>query len=53
MDNEQMKDFAKRVQKGGKGAGVGLGLIAAAAGIGYAAYNAMYTGDFHSNFDWC
>lgn len=31
------------MQKGSKGAGVGLGLLAAAAGIGYAAYQSMYT----------
>jgi len=40
-----VKDFASRVQKGGKGAGLGLGLLAAAGGLGYGLYQSMFTVD--------
>jgi prohibitin 2 len=43
MDKSKLNDLAGRLQKGGKGAGAGLGFLAAAAGIGYGIYNSMYT----------
>ena len=44
MDPQKLKDIAGRLQKGGKGAGLGVGVLAAAGGLAYAAYQSMYTG---------
>jgi len=45
MDPKKMQDLAGRVAKGGKGAGMGVGLLAAAAGVGYGLMQSMYTVD--------
>jgi len=45
MDQQKMKDFTNRLSKGGKGAGKGVGLIAAAAGLVYGATQSFYTVD--------
>ncbi len=47
MDPEKMKDFAGRLQKGGRGAGVGLGFLGAAGAVVYGLYKSMYTGNLH------
>jgi len=44
MDRSKLTDFANRLAKGGKGAGVGLGFLAAAGGLAYGLYQSMYTG---------
>lgn len=43
MDPKNLKDIAGRLQKGGKGAGLGLGLLAAAGGAIYGLAQSMYT----------
>jgi len=43
MDPQKMKDMAGRLQRGGKGAGVGVGLLAAAGGLAYGLYQSVYT----------
>lgn len=45
MDKNKLNDLASRLQKGGRGAGVGAGFLAAAGGIAYALYQSMYTVD--------
>lgn len=45
MDRSKLTDFANRLAKGGKGAGVGLGFLAAAGGLAYGLYQSMYTVD--------
>ncbi len=47
MDKNKINDFASKFQKSGKGAGIGLGFLAAAGGLAYAAYQSMYTGLVH------
>lgn len=44
MDKNKLNDFANRLAKGGKGAGVGLGFLAAAGGLAYTMFQSMYTG---------
>ena len=46
MDPKNLKDMAGRLQKGGKGAGIGLSFLAAAGGVAYGLYQSMYTGEF-------
>merc|ERR1712141_559563 len=43
MDKNKLNDIAGRLQKGGKGAGAGLGFLAAAGALGYGLYKSMYT----------
>jgi len=43
MDPQNLKDMAGRLQKGGKGAGLGLGLLAAAGGLAYGIHQSLYT----------
>jgi len=43
MDPKKLNDLAGRLQKGGKGAGVGIGLLAAAGGIAYGISQSFYT----------
>lgn len=43
MDPNKLNDFANRLMKGGKGAGLGLGFLAAAGGVAYGLYQSMYT----------
>lgn len=43
MDPNKLNDLANRVIKGGKGAGVGLGFLAAAGGVAYGLFQSMYT----------
>ena len=45
MDKNKLSDLAGRLQKGGKGAGVGAGLIAAAGAAMYGIYQSFYTGN--------
>jgi prohibitin 2 len=45
MDKNKLTDLANRLAKGGKGAGVGLGFLAAAGGLAYGFYQSMYTVD--------
>ena len=44
MDKNKLSDLAGRLQKGGKGAGIGAGLIAAAGAAVYGLYQSFYTG---------
>lgn len=44
MDKNKLSDLAGRLQKGGKGAGIGAGLIAAAGAAVYGIYQSFYTG---------
>ena len=44
MDPAKARDFLGRLGKGGKGAGSGLGVLGAAAALGYGIYKSMYTG---------
>lgn len=44
MDKNKLSDLAGRLQKGGKGAGIGAGLIAAAGAAMYGIYQSFYTG---------
>ena len=44
MDPQKLKDVAGRLQKGGRGAGIGVGFLAAAGGLAYGLYQSMYTG---------
>ena len=48
MDPAKMKDFAGRLQKGGKGAGPGIGLLGAAGALAFGLYKSMYTGTSHA-----
>jgi len=43
MDKNKLNDLAGRLQRGGKGAGIGGTLIAAAGGLAYGLYQSMYT----------
>merc|ERR1712165_689399 len=43
MDPQNLKDMAGRLQRGGRGAGIGGALLAAAGGIAYGLYNSFYT----------
>jgi prohibitin 2 len=43
MDKSKLNDLAGRLQKGGKGAGIGLGFLAAAGAVGYGIYQSLYT----------
>jgi len=43
MDPKNLKDMAGRLQRGGKGAGIGVGLLGAAAGLAYGMYQSLYT----------
>jgi prohibitin 2 len=43
MDPNKLSDLANRLAKGGRGAGVGLGFLAAAGGLVYGLYQSMYT----------
>jgi prohibitin 2 len=45
MDKSKLADLANRLAKGGKGAGVGLGFLAAAGGLAYGLFQSMYTVD--------
>jgi prohibitin 2 len=45
MDKNKLSDLAGRLQKGGKGAGIGAGLIAAAGAAVYGLYQSFYTVD--------
>ena len=49
MDPKNLKDMAGRLQRGGKGAGIGVGLLGAAAGLAYGMYQSLYTGKFMDN----
>jgi hypothetical protein len=53
MDPNKLNDLANRMIKGGKGAGIGLGFLAAAGGVAYGLYQSMYTGmtSFHLTMD--
>ena len=44
MDPAKARDFLGRLGKGGKGTGSGLGVLGAAAALGYGIYKSMYTG---------
>ena len=53
MDPQNLKDMAGRLQRGGRGAGIGGAMLAAAGGIAYGLYNSFYTGKkFYENFTW-
>lgn len=43
MDPNKVQDFLGRLQRGGKGAGIGAGVLAAVGGIAYGLYQSMYT----------
>lgn len=43
MDPKKINDFMGRVARGGRGAGIGAGFIAAAAGAAYGIYQSLYT----------
>jgi prohibitin 2 len=45
MDPKKLSDLVGRLQRGGKGAGIGLGFLAAAGGVVYGLYQSMYTGE--------
>lgn len=45
MDPKNFQDLAGKIQKGGKGAGLGLGLLAAVGGLAYGASQSFYTVD--------
>lgn len=45
MDKNALNDLAGRIQKGGRGAGIGAGFLAAAGSIAYGLYQSMYTVD--------
>jgi len=45
MDPKKINDFMGRVSRGGRGAGIGVGFIAAAAGAAYGIYQSLYTVD--------
>lgn len=47
---QKATEFVGRVGKLPKGAGPGIGLLAAAGGLAYAAYHSVYTGMLHSYF---
>jgi len=43
MDPQNLKDMAGRLQKGSKGAGIGVGLLGAAVAGAYGVYQSLYT----------
>jgi len=45
MDPKNAKDFAERLKKTGRGAGLGGGALALVAAVGYAASKSFYTGN--------
>ena len=45
MDLNKLNDLANRIMKGGRGAGAGVGLLAAIGGAAYGVYQSMYTGE--------
>ncbi|ELU15649.1 hypothetical protein CAPTEDRAFT_167479 [Capitella teleta] len=45
MDPKKLSEMMGRIQKGGKGAGLGLGFLAAAGSVAYGLYQSMYTVD--------
>ncbi|XP_052284866.1 prohibitin-2-like [Dreissena polymorpha] len=45
MDPKNVKDFAERLKKTGRGAGIGGGALAVAAGVAYALSKSFYTVD--------
>lgn len=45
MDPKKLGDLMGRLRSGGKGAGAGIGLLAAAGGLAYGATQALYTGE--------
>nr|AVP71912.1 prohibitin2 [Phascolosoma esculenta] len=45
MDPKKINDFAGRLARGGRGAGIGVGFLAAAAGTAYGLYQSPYTVD--------
>jgi prohibitin 2 len=48
MENKNWGELLGRLQKGGKGAGIGLGFLAAAGSAAYGLYQSMYTGTWFS-----
>ena len=44
MDLNKLSELANRIMKGGRGAGVGIGFLAAAGGAVYGLSHSMYTG---------
>ena len=44
MDLNKLTEFANRLMKGGRGAGVGIGFLAAFGGAAYGLSHSMYTG---------
>jgi prohibitin 2 len=44
MDPNKVQDLLGRLQKGGKGAGIGLGVLAAVGGLAYGLSQSFYTG---------
>jgi len=44
MDVNKLNELANRIMKGGRGAGVGVGFLAAVGGAAYGLYQSMYTG---------
>jgi len=51
MDLNKLNDLANRIMKGGRGAGAGVGLLAAIGGAAYGVYQSMYTGMLSSELD--
>ena len=45
MDPNKVSDILGRLQRGGKGAGLGAGFLAAAGGLCYGLYQSFYTGN--------
>jgi prohibitin 2 len=43
MDPNKLNDLAGRILKGGKGAGIGLGVLAAAGSVAYGMFQSLYT----------
>ena len=44
MDQKKLNDLAGRLQRGGRGAGIGMGFLAAAGAAAYGVYQSLYTG---------
>ena len=44
MDLNKLTELANRLMKGGRGAGVGIGFLAAVGGAAYGLSHSMYTG---------